>query len=284
MSELTREALEFISEQARQAFGPHQAIQVENVDIPHLILATGETMINVEKLQEFRSRFRGKLTTQSVDDFVEYTRAKGKEYGTPAVFVDGAAMNAVAFYNLGDSNNAGHGDDLGVLNLPKTGPFAALCELLDQRIDQKKLAEFLEDWRDNVRAFSEFDEVAGLNPMTLGKAIAAVRNVTIESRQQSDSAVGNFNAEKTALESVEARSQHVLPPFLEFSCEPYMDLPRRAILLRMSVITSGTIGFVVRMVRKPDVLEAIAQDFKERLAAGLKDEADLTVGTFTLGA
>lgn len=286
MTDLTRPALEFTAEQARAAIGPHTPVTVEAVDIPHIILAPGEKLENIEKLQEGRARFRGTLTTSSVDDFCAYTRRRGNEYreSSPAVFVDGAAMTATAIFNLGDAGDAGHGDDRAVLNLPKTAPFAALWDILDARIDQKQLAEFLEDWRANLRAFSDFDEQTGLNPMPLGRAIAAIRNVTVESRQQQDSSVSDFKGERTALETVEARSQHVLPPYLEFETEPFMDLPRRTFLLRLSVITSGSIGFVVRMVREADVLEAIAQNFKERLAAGLKDDANLTVGTFALGS
>lgn len=285
MSDLTRPALEFTAEQARAAVGPHTPVVVQNVDTPQLILAPGEKMESIEKLQYLRSRFRGTMNTRSIEDFVEYTkrRAPNSIHSKPAVFIDGESMSAKAFFNLGDAVTAGHADDNAVLALPRTAPFAALWDILDNRIDQKCLAEFLEDWRDHVRAFSEFDEEAGLNPMPLAKAIAAVRQVTIESRQQNDSAVGNFKAEQTSLESVEARSQFVLPPYLEFETEPYMDLPRRKLLLRVSVITRGEIGFVVRMVREADVLEAIAQDFKDRLAAGLKEDATLTVGTFTLG-
>lgn len=283
MTELTRPALEFVAEQARQAVGPHQAVQAIGVAVPHLILAVGEKMENVEKLQDKRARFRGQLTTISVDDFCDYTKEHDGEDDIPEVFVDGEKMTATAFFNLGIATSAGHGDDRAFLTLPKTGPYAALWGILDKTLNQKTLAEFLEDWRAHIRAFSEYDENAGLNPMPLGKAIAAVRNVTVESRQQQDSSVGDFKAEKTALESVEARSQNVLPPYLEFETEPYMSLPRRQILLRVSVVTGNGIGFIVRMVRQPDVLEAIAQDFKERLAAGLGEDATLTVGTFTLG-
>lgn len=280
--ELSRPALEFNATQAVAAAGPHTPVKVDGVLIPHLILGNNETLTNTEKLQALRSRFRGIFTTTSVADFCGYVRRRRNEYTlAPLVFVDGAAMQAKAFFNVGSTDTPGHGDDVGTLALPKTGPFAALWDILDERIDQKKLAEFLEDWRDHLRAFSEFDEEAGLNPMPLGRAIAAVRNVTVESRQQQDSAVSDFSANRTALESVEARSQHVLPPYLEFEAEPYMELPRRRILLRLSVITAPAIGFVLRIVREPDVLEAIAQDFKELLAAGLKEDAVLHVGSFT---
>ena len=293
MSELNADALRFLTEQAVVAAGPKIPVQVfedEFVEAghkPNIILAPGQQLTDVEHLYPGRARFRGQLTTSSLADFCGYTKERGvgRDMAVP-VFIDADHMAAKAYFNLGDERRPGHADDLASLTLGPTAAYAAITQvagtgLQTRQLDQRALAEFIEDWRENIQAFNGYDQDGAYTSTSIQKAVMAVRKVTIEAMNRSDSSVGDMSASQSTLASIEAKSSEGLPIALDFKCIPYEGLAERTFVLRVSVITGGKDPvFRLRIVRAEEHVEAMAQDFKSVLAKGLGDGAALTVGVF----
>lgn len=287
MSEITEDALRFLTDQAVRAAGAQHPVVVytgEGGKIPTVIMAPGQELKSVEHLYPGRSRFRGELNTSSLADFAEYAKQRhaDDDGDQVQVFIDAEAMRAKAFFNLGNVHEPGHGDDTALLNIPKTAAFKAVGSVLPPKVlDQRELAEFIEDWRDFITPFTGYDADGAYVATTVQKAIAAVRKVTIEAMSKSDSAVGDMSASQSTLASIEAKSIEALPIALGFKCVPYEGLPERAFVLRVAVRTSDkTPHFVLRIVREQSLAEQIAQDFKAVLGEALGDAASLTIGVF----
>jgi len=286
MSEITEDGLRFLAEQATKAAGPSTPVTVfdgQDGKSPTIILAPEQQLTNVEHLYPNRSRFRGILNTSSLADFAEYTKERSAELSlTVPVFIDPDSVKATAFFNLGSREHPGHGDDRAQLALRKTAAYAAVVDLVQRPIDQRSFAEFVEDWRDVIKAFTGVNEDGSYQVSTIPRAIMAVRKVTIESLSRSDTAVGDMSATQSTLASIEAKSVEALPIALGFRCVPYEGLPERELVLRVSILTGAKEPmFRVRLVRAEDVLERIAQDFKAVLAEKLSGSSSLTVGVFT---
>ncbi|MFK5898218.1 DUF2303 family protein [Escherichia coli] len=96
---------------------------------------------DLEKLNLNRFRFRGALSTASIDDFTRYSKDLADE-GTRC-FIDADNMRAVSVLNLGTIDEPGHADNTATLKLKKTAPFSALLSVNGERNSQKSLAEWM---------------------------------------------------------------------------------------------------------------------------------------------
>lgn len=106
---------------------------------------------DLEKFNLNRFRFRGSLSTASIDDFTRYSKDLADE-GTRC-FIDADNMRAVSVLNLGTIDEPGHADNTATLKLKKTAPFSALLSVNGERNSQKSLAEWIEDWADYLVGF-----------------------------------------------------------------------------------------------------------------------------------
>lgn len=241
------------------------------------VVPDGYKLQSLEKLDTYRYRFRGALTTTSLADFVTYVKERADE--DTRGFVDKDNMTCRVIFNLGDSEQAGHGDDVATLRLDPTAAYAALQRIAGKTLSQKDLAEWMEDWRDFLEAVNPADEA-----MPIAQAIAAVRNITIKATSERQNVEGNFNAARSAMDKIEADSQDTLPGSLVFSCAPFEGLPLRHFVLRLSVLTGNDKPVLKpRWVAEEQVREEIAQEFKDLLSADIADATSLTIGTFELG-
>lgn len=253
-------------------------VRIEGSAGEFAVVPEGYKLQSLEKLETHRNRFRGALITSSLADFVTYVkdRADSATHG----FVDKDNMTCRVIFNLGDAELAGHGDDFATLRLEPTAAYAALQRIAGKNLSQKDLAEWMEDWRDFLKAVSPTDEEMGMV-----QAIAAVRNITIKATSERNNVEGNFNAQRSAMDKIEADSQDTLPASLIFSCAPFDGLPLRNFVLRLSVLTGADKPVLKpRWVAEEQVREEIAQEFKDLLAADVADSTSLTIGTFELGA
>ncbi|WP_251124210.1 DUF2303 family protein, partial [Escherichia coli] len=73
---------------------------------------------DLEKFNLNRFRFRGALSTASIDDFTRYSKDLADE-GTRC-FIDADNMRAVSVLNLGTIDEPGHADNTATLKLKKT--------------------------------------------------------------------------------------------------------------------------------------------------------------------
>lgn len=242
------------------------------------VLPDNVKTINLEQFQLGRDRFRGSLNTHSLADFSNYVANHTTEERKPAGFVDQDHMSARVLFNLGDSKQAGHGDDTATLTLKPTAAYSALRAIVGNQLSQQQLAEFLEDWMPHLIAIADGEK------LDMPAAINAVRRMSIKATSQQDSVVGDLSASRSAMDAIEARSLETMPTTFIFTTPPFDALLPADITLRVSVITGRDQPLLkLRWVGEEAQLEAFADEFKQVLQAEVGGLVNLTIGTFQQG-
>lgn len=231
-----------------------------------------------------RRRARGKMTTSTVSAFAAYVAAH-KEDGA-SVFVEQDAMRAVAVLNLGTPNKPGHADNLAVLAPKQTAAYSALLKVCGQPLPQTTIAEFIEDWMDNVKCLGgdapETDEPLEISAR---HAAAAIRRVTIEAIQRLENTEGQLQASRSALESIKASSGgNPLPAYILFKCVPYHGLDEREFTLRLGVQTGAQKpALVLRIAAKEKHDEQMAEELAGRVAEAVGVTMPVLIGAYAVG-
>ncbi|SUW63261.1 Uncharacterized conserved protein [Buttiauxella agrestis] len=235
--------------------------------------------VSVESLERFglaRFRFRGAMDTTSIDDFVRYSVGYASAEEPARCFIDAQNMSARSVFNIGTLDNPGHADNVSTIKLKQTAPFRALLAINGDRLNQKQIAEWLEDWSDYLTAFD-----ADGNVMSIAQAAQAVRRITIQQATQADHEDGDFSGKKSLMESIEATSKDVMPVAFEFKCVPYEGLGERAFSMRNSLLKSSEPCFVLRIVQLEAQEEAIANEFRDLLIGKFNEKpVDTYIGNF----
>ncbi|HCT9585862.1 TPA: DUF2303 family protein [Raoultella ornithinolytica] len=233
---------------------------IHGLACPTALLPQNTSIESLERFAFERFRFRGAMDTTSIDDFVRYSVAYAQEEEKARCFIDADNMLARSIFNIGTLNNPGHADNVASIKLKKTAPFRALLAINGDHLNQKQIAEWLEDWSDYLLAFD-----AGGNTMTIAQAAQAVRRVTIQQATQADHEDSDFSGKKSLMQSIEASSKEVMPVAFEFKCVPYEGLGERRFSLRNSLLKSSDPVFVLRIVQLEAQEEAIANEFRDLL-------------------
>ena len=242
-----------------------------NTATPAIIV--GDEIQSIEHLQEGRSRFRGKLSTESLQDFIKYT----KDHPDGLGFIDAENVAAKVFFNLGDTEAPGHGDWTATLKLKPTAEYAAMLKVVGNRLTQRDMIDFAEDWVSNVTAIA-----ADGSQINMSKALAAIRKLTIKATAESTHTERDFGARKSSIADIEASADDGLPYGFGFTAAPYDGLIIRSFTLRLSVLTGGDKPqLVLRAIALDAAKEAIAQEFKQKLQDGIGSDATLYLGSFT---
>ncbi len=225
------------------------------------------TMHDLEKFLPLRRRARGTMATAIVDSFCDYTKQHAEPGAT--VFVDADNMQAFAVLNLGTPDEPGHADNKARVTIKRTAAYQAMLNIAGgQGQKQATVAEFLEDWPDQIGCFND----AGL--ISTPKAIAAIRKLTIESMRKLESSEQQLSASKSAFESVQATSVDPIPTTAIFRCQPYPELMERAFALRLSIQTGNDKPTIsMRVIKIEEHQEQMAKELAELIAQGFDGEA-----------
>ena len=274
---LTKEAIQHIEANALTAAGREIITETSRL----AVLPEAVRVHSLEQYQPYRDRFRGALSTHSLQDFAKYVESHKQDEDftlTSRGFIDQDAMRAAVIFNLGEPGVAGHGDDTATLTLKPTAAYTALREIIGQTLKQQQLAEWLEDWLPNLNALD------GEADLPMLQAINAVRRMTIKATSQRDSNVGDFSTSRSAMDEIEARSQDTLPSAFTFATVPYEGLQSASMKLRLSVITGRDEPLLkLRWVGEEAQREEFAREFKAVLEQEVGGFVPLTIGTFNLG-
>ena len=195
-----------------------------------VVLPKSMAVYSLEQHQKYRNRFRAEFYTKTLADYLDYVKDNDGE----CVYVNPAAMRAVTIFDIGDNTNPGHCKHKAKLSLEETPEYKAVLGINEQRLSQRQLAEFVEDWIPNISVVD-----ANGNDMESRVAINAIRRITIESISKGESQISNMSQSKSALESIEARSgDFALPAWITFDCAPYEGFADRLFAMRLSVSTA----------------------------------------------
>jgi uncharacterized protein YfdQ (DUF2303 family) len=229
----------------------------------------------LEGLAEFRSRLRGKFTTRNLDSFATYSNLRAVEHplGNTQAFIDTLKMECSAIFNIGNAQHPGQCDDNASLTLDACVEFAAILKLNGNKLSQKQLAEWLDDWNYVLAPFYG-EEIEGDDPgielggTSLRRAIRAVRNIEIKEGTATVTKVGNMINSASALSSIEARSDHEMPSGFYATIIPYDGFRARAIRLDLSVGTDSPPRLQMRIARLEALSDSIAREFVDLIHAG----------------
>lgn len=222
-----------------------------------------------------RRRARGTMGTTSIQSFASYTK-NNCEHGS-TVFIDSDSMSATAVLNLGTPDTPGHADNKAVLKAEKTAAYRALISIATgQGKAQKDVAEFLEDWAENVKCRNDAGDIK------TSQAVAAVRKVTIESMRKLESEEQSLSASRSAFESVQASSKEPLPTHILFSCEPYNGLEVRFFELRLGVLTGeATPKINLRIVKAEEHQEQMADEMGAKINEAIDNTMPVLMGSYS---
>src|SRR5690554_352853 len=259
-----------------------QAFIQQQTNDTAVALPEGVKIADLEQYLENRRRYRGTMNTKLIAEFVEFVTSSIEGYSNFTgdnfpCFINPQHMRAVAYFNLGDVDNPGHGDHQAKLSLQKTEAFQELLGINGKRFDQRQLAEWLEDWIDHLQTFGE----DGTKELSLAASVAAIRRITVGISAEATSEEQTFSSRRSAMAEVEAKHKDQLPAFLKFTCEPYQGLQERTFTVRLSLITGEKPQISARIVRLETAQEDMAKELEEKLRSGFEDsEVRTFVGEF----
>jgi uncharacterized protein YfdQ (DUF2303 family) len=224
---------------------------------------------DLEKYLPTRRRARGNMQTESLKDFASYF-ANHKEEGA-TVFVDQDKMRAVGVLNLGMPGAPGHADNTGTLSMVPTPAYDAFRDVCNGGArTQGQVAEWLEDWQDLIRCYHVGAEDMPSPELRIQSAIAAVRNITIDSARKVESEEGQLSASKGSFESVKASSKHTLPTHIHLRTEAYAGMLQRVFIIRLGILTGGDkVSLSLRPVKMEEHKQEMAEEFAEMVRTNL---------------
>lgn len=235
-------------------------------------------LVTLEHLRPGRNRFRGAFGTSSISAFAQYVSDEAKTAEQLfAGFIDpGPTLRAKVFLNLGSAMDPGHADWTASLTPERTAAYAAALSVNGNRLGQRELAEWIEDWSDCLTAQAADGEFIGLT-----EAIAAVRNINIKATAEAGHSDRDFGASRTAIEEIEAKAATgKMPARIILTTQPYPDLRERQITLRVAMAGGDKPTLGLRIIGHERQQEDIAAEFRELLLAKIGDAATMTIGTF----
>lgn len=267
---MNRDALEYVVGQSAAELD-----QLAKTDTPVACLPESMAIRSLEKFMFSRSRFRGIFDTTAIHEFAEYNNKEALE-GTTC-FIDAERMSAETIFDIGTTGEPGHCEHRARLKLEKTADYLAILSIVNKKLSQQELAEWMEDWRSFLCVKNP-----GGDDIETKKAIAAIRNITIKASASVSSTTESFSSKKSAMEQIDAKAKDAEPAYLYFTCIPYTGLKARTFEMRLSIITGETPRLTLRIVRHEQAVEEMSEELKTLLIEQLKgDQVTTYLGSFS---
>lgn len=260
-----------VVETVERGITPKPIIQA---DFKAVALPDRTTIVDLERFNEKRNRFRGTYKTNSVADFAEYhlVRRRAAAY-EPQTYVDADSLKATTFFNI---EALGHCDDIAVLTLKQSHAYQALLSLDGKRFTQRGLVDWVEDWLPNLTIYREGTVLGN------AQAIAAIRTIEINATSKMESQVSDVGARRSSLEQIEASAKGGLPTSLLMELTPAEGLSQITAEIRIQCFEDGGKPAFALRVKSIDTLkELVAEDFVAKVRYKIGEFAMIYRGTFT---
>ena len=247
-----------------------EAVKGATMECPHVAIPRDFDLkkVDVEQYMPNVQRFRNRFETKSIPNFIEY--CKDFEQEGSLCFVDSDDMSAFTVVDMGTTEAPLHKEHTAKICLRKTAEYNAILGRNECKLGQKDLAEFIEEWEDNIVAIGADGEA-----IKTALAAKAIRDVTADTNISINSAVGDYDENSSIIQSSEMKSKGALPVYLEFTCSPYFGLDHRRFKIRIGK-AGGEIAFFFRIQKLEANQEDMAEEFREKIEEGLKDTAVTT--------
>lgn len=239
---------------------------------PTMLVPEGYKLESLERFMDAPTRFRGKFSTESIEDYGNYVNAED----VARVFVDIDAMRAKAFFDLGNPGLPGHAEHTATLTLQKTGAYEACLGGHGSVFAQKDLAHWIEDWHHCITGIDSNGEA-----MTAKQLANAVRKIEIKATSERVSEDRDWGSTRSGMDALDASTGSSTPDIIRFHCIPYECLTYRTFEMRVSIITDDKPRLKLRIIGLESAQEEMAQEFKQVLQGELEENATLLLGSFS---
>lgn len=249
-----------------------------DADASIAIVPDGFHMVRTESFNAKRDRFRGEYSTSAISSFVEYVAHRQAQATELQTFINAEqSLTAKTYFNLGNTTEPGHADDIASLTLKKKPEFAALERASGNKFRQQHLIDWLDDWADYIDAYGENGIIE------FDKAIRALRKVKITKGSELDSQVRDYGYQASASEKLEATgTDENLPQFFMLNTESFHGLKPRALKISIRIAANDEApAFLLRFVGEEAHTLERAEEFKELLTSNLKGIGQIYQGAFT---
>ena len=178
---LTKEAIEHI-----QGLGNLDQLIAELINIePDTPVLPVPSNVKLESLEQFMPnamRYRMNYRTDSIADYLDYCICNDRDGAL--CFVDSRSMTAESIFDLGTVAEPKHQEHKASLRLNKTAAFNALLLACDDRMSQKRAADFISDWAEQLTITASCGD-----DMTAEAAAASLRDLTIDTAKEFNSKI-----------------------------------------------------------------------------------------------
>lgn len=244
-------------------------------DTPAVIAPENFQVIDLEHLQAGRSYFRGTFTTESIKSLEEYCTQQAMD---AECYVSRENMSAEVIFDIGDTVDPGHCMHKAKIALRKTADFKELLKLNGNRIGQQGLAEFLEDFRDQIIAHKDGED----ETMDIRKALASIRNLKITASVDDEHTTEDFSASSSRMASVKATATHGNVAGFSFTCTPYHELLEYTFYVRLSLLTGREKPeWIPRIVQLEKREQEMSEEFQQAVRDAVEGQPiDVFLGEF----
>lgn len=247
----------------------------ETTNVPAVVISKDHHVVGLEHLMDSPSRFRAEFVTRHLPSFVTY--CNDVTISRALCLVNPNTMIAEVIFDLGSTAYPGHGEHKALLDLQETADYTAFLSIAGMdSMGQRTIAEFIEDYSDNITAYGDYQQS---EEQHLGKVISTIRDVEITASSTRKSTEQDFSAARSLLEQIDAKgADGSFPALLKFSCQPYAELPWHDFYFRLRVRTGDGLSFRLARLRPEQDQETVAQQFVAELSGQL--ERDVLQGVW----
>lgn len=262
------------------------AANLHDMALPVVPVPDAYKLISIEKFLDQPARFRGTFRTDYINEFTAYMLKNIVNSSTAGVFINAQKMTATGILDLGDPTSPKHAEHRAVVKIIPLNAYTALRAMNGVKKSQREFAEWMEDWRDYLEAYTDMGpgitqsengkiKAEGGNEIDLKAAIAAVRKITLKVTAANEHSTQDFKAARSALEEIEAFSKDLsLPGSLYFTCKPYEELQTRTFVCRVGVLTSEKEPTIVLRVAQMEAhVEEMGKEFQALVQKPLAESA-----------
>ena len=260
-------------------------VLTENFEGRLVIAPDDHKLHDLEQYMEHRTRFRATLRTSSIEDYSRYIADHTSDALPTGIFFFSEKMTATGIFDIGTPAMPLHGSHKAILKLLKTAPFIELEKINGEKKDQRKMAEWLEDFAAYLRPWHTQPGDASHEGLTMAKCSTAIRRLEIEAKAKAGHEERAFGSQRSTLESIDMRSRDMeLPDGFIFTCTPYDGLKERDFWLRLSMAnTPSGPQLCLRLVREEIQIEEMAQEFKDIISGKLAGaNCTIVIGTMEM--
>lgn len=229
------------------------------------LVPEGYKVQDLSFLTENALHFIAHLGFSDINEWSRYITDQKLEKDLAVCLIDQDRMTAKATLDKGNTSMPLHSQHTANLALKPTPEYEALNAINSRAHGQKELADWVEDWAHCITGTDDSGE-----EMTAKQIAHSFRNITISETRNTDSEVGDFHANRSVLQKVEAKNKERQTLFVNMFFKPYDDLSALAFTLR---VTSGVSGkepvITLRVVGLEQSKRELALEFKSLVTQAL---------------